>query len=453
MRTGGRLLARVLMRVLKVLLLLGLSNLPVLYQRTGWPRTIWIALTLFSAAFYLLLHILPRLETGVPLRLSVLIGGYELVLCTAISFVIECGFFLWLCLGSGWGLSAPRLIATGVLALAVHFLTLANGFIRIVATSKQIGILWRVLLILGWWIPLFNVIPFWKTCRIVLKEFRFEMVKLETFLAEKENEICKTRYPILLVHGIFFRDWQIFNYWGRIPRELQRNGAVVYYGGQQSAAPVEVSAAELKEQMEQILQRTGCGKLHIIAHSKGGLDARYAVSRLGMAGCVASLTTINTPHRGCLFVDRLLRVIPDHIVRAVAKRYNAVFRKLGDRDPDFYGGIHALTAAACAQFNRTVPDAPEVLYQSVMSRMKKRSSASFPLNLGYILIRPLEGSNDGLVGVESAKWGTFLELLVPSKDRGISHGDMIDLTRKNIPGFDVGGFYTGVVRDLKDKGL
>lgn len=81
------------MRVLKVLLLLGLSNLPVLYQRTGWPRTIWIALTLFSSVFYLLLHILPRLETGVPLRLSVLIGGYELVLCTAISFVIECGFF------------------------------------------------------------------------------------------------------------------------------------------------------------------------------------------------------------------------------------------------------------------------------------------------------------------------------------------------------------------------
>ena len=39
------------------------------------------------------------------------------------------------------------------------------------------------------------------------------------------------------------------------------------------------------------------------------------------------------------------------------------------------------------------------------------------------------------------------------KERGISHGDMIDLTRKNIPGFDVAGFYIGLVRELKAKGL
>ena len=111
----------------------------------------------------------------------------------------------------------PRLIATGVLALAVHALLLANGFIRIVATSEQLGILWRVLFLLFWWMPVFNLFLFGKVCRTAWKEFRFEMVKLETFLAEKENEICKTRYPILLVHGIFFRDWQMFNYWGRIP--------------------------------------------------------------------------------------------------------------------------------------------------------------------------------------------------------------------------------------------
>ncbi len=117
----------------------------------------------------------------------------------------------------GPGLSMPRLIATGVLALAVHALLLAHGFIRIVATSEQLGILWRVLFLLFWWMPVFNLFLFGKVCRTAWKEFRFEMVKLETFLAEKENEICKTRYPILLVHGIFFRDWQMFNYWGRIP--------------------------------------------------------------------------------------------------------------------------------------------------------------------------------------------------------------------------------------------
>ena len=60
-----------------------------------------------------------------------------------------------------------------------------------------------------------------------------------------ENEDCKTRYPIVLVHGIFFRDWQLLGYWGRIPAALQRCGAQIEYGGQQSALPVAQSGEEL----------------------------------------------------------------------------------------------------------------------------------------------------------------------------------------------------------------
>ena len=53
----------------------------------------------------------------------------------------------------------------------------------------------------------------------------------------------------------------------------------------------------------QIIQKTGCEKVNIIAHSKGGLESRYAISQLGLSPYVASLTTINTPHHGCTFVD------------------------------------------------------------------------------------------------------------------------------------------------------
>ena len=28
-----------------------------------------------------------------------------------------------------------------------------------------------------------------------------------------------------MVHGVFFRDFRYFNYWGRIPKELKRHGA------------------------------------------------------------------------------------------------------------------------------------------------------------------------------------------------------------------------------------
>ena len=77
------------------------------------------------------------------------------------------------------------------------------------------------------------------------------MLKL-TDKPRKENEICKTKYPILMVHGIFFRDWQVINHWGRVPTNLLGNGAEVYYGKQQSANKVSVSATEVAERIKKL---------------------------------------------------------------------------------------------------------------------------------------------------------------------------------------------------------
>ena len=78
---------------------------------------------------------------------------------------------------------------------------------------------------------------------------------------------------------------------------------------------------------------------------KGGLDARYACSRLGLAPLVASLTTINTPHRGCAFADWLLSRVSPRFRDGVARTYNAALRRLGDRSPDFLAAVTDLTAA------------------------------------------------------------------------------------------------------------
>ena len=56
-----------------------------------------------------------------------------------------------------------------------------------------------------------------------------------------------------------------------------------------------------------------------------------------------------------------------------------------------------------------------------------------------------DGPNDGLVGEESFRWGQNYQFLTVSGKRGISHGDMIDLNRENIKGFDVREFYVQVV--------
>ena len=55
---------------------------------------------------------------------------------------------------------------------------------------------------------------------------------------------------------------------------------------------------------------------------------------------VASLTTINTPHKGCEFADYLLTKVPKSIQNKIATTYNTSLRQLGDKNPDFIDGGH-----------------------------------------------------------------------------------------------------------------
>jgi triacylglycerol lipase len=68
-------------------------------------------------------------------------------------------------------------------------------------------------------------------------------------------------------------------------------------------------------------------------------------------------------------------------------------------------------------------------------------------------VRPFDGENDGLVSIESARWGEHCRVLTPTGKRGISHGDIIDLNRENIGGFDVREFYVELAQELKAMGL
>ncbi len=437
-----------LRRIRNISVLLLFMNIVMLVWAPLWSVSGFVATTLGKVlitgivfAIYMFLEWIPCYEKGLNLRLQVLAGGYEIIISSFWALLIEIGLCIW----------SFDLVNTivAVIVLVLHFL---NGFWRTVFTSGQLGIGIRLVMIFFWWMPLVNLVIFHKWCTLVRRELIFEKDKYLLDVAREENQVCKTKYPVVMVHGIFFRDWQYFNYWGRVPKELKRNGAHVYYGNQQSSLCVADSAAELKEEILEILQESGAEKVNIVAHSKGGLDARYAISMLGLADKVASLTTINTPHRGCEFAEVLLEKLPEKLVYFVADKYNKLFCKLGDERPDFLAGVRDLTACSCAAFNEKVKDCPQVYYQSSMSRMAGVHSAGFPLNVGYLLSKKYEGANDGLVSVSSAQWGNYLGL-ISAKGQGISHGDMIDLMRRNIKGFDVSEFYVKLFEDLKDKGF
>lgn len=345
-------------------------------------------------------------------------------------------------------------LSAGIAIFLIEFVLFWIGIILVYTSSVQLGVKKRIIGALCGWIPfvnLFMLTGIIRTCR--------QEVAVERNLAKRDREraaqqVCKTKYPLLLVHGVFFRDFDHFNYWGRIPAELEKNGATIYYGEHNSAAAVNDSALELEKRIKVIVQQTGCGKVNIIAHSKGGLDSRTAIATTSARQYVASLTTINTPHRGCEFADYLLGEIPQKQQEMIAKQYNTVAAKLGDKNPDFLAAVYDLTSEKCRERNEIIHDDPDIYYQSVGSVMNEASSGQFPLNFTYRLVKYFDGENDGLVGIDSFNWGSSLQMVrLEKKGRGISHGDMIDLNRENLKGLDIREFYVQLVSDLRERGF
>lgn len=442
----------VFIRVFNWIVLIFGINSPFILR--GAPLPLKIALWTAVLAYFVLFNVFPTIKRYPTVRLKILGDGAELIL----AFWVTCAAavpFVAMCIRElVRGVESYAFyIAYGAVLIASEAVIFWNGIIRVYLTSVQLRIKHRVLgLVFGWLIPanlVMLMIIYIKTRREAITE----TARIELDKRRHDKQICATQYPILFVHGVFFRDSRLLNYWGRIPAALKENGAEIYYGEMQSALSVEDSAKELAQRIEDIVARTGCGKVNIIAHSKGGLDSRYAISRLGCDKYVASLTTVNTPHKGCLFAEYLLNACKPRVKSFIERVYNKVFYAIGDDSPDFMAAVKCLTNSYCERFNEEIEDSPGVMYQSVGSRATNRRSGHFPLNFSYPVVKKYDGDNDGLVALDSMPWGESFTPLYPEGRRGITHADMIDLNRIDIRGFDVREFYVQLVAKLRERGF
>jgi triacylglycerol lipase len=211
--------------------------------------------------------------------------------------------------------------------------------------------------------------------------------------------------PIVLHHGFFglgnFRVGPIYVpfFRGGIERALAERGHPLIAARVHPTAGVAERAQQLKES---ILRQLAAGQLEdrpvvIIAHSMGGLDARYMIAHLGMQQRVRALLTISTPHRGSSFADWVMlhlgqRLRIARLVASLGLNWRAVFD---------------LTRRECQQFNDQVPDSPMVRYFSVSAARPTRLMPKFLL-LSHQIITASEGDNDGLVSVAASTWGTHL---------------------------------------------
>ncbi len=238
------------------------------------------------------------------------------------------------------------------------------------------------------------------------------------------------RYPIVLLHGVLGEIELALGrreYFRGIAERLASAGVEVHTPRVSPAAPVAVRARELVRAVERI----AADRVNIIAHSMGGLDARYAIARLGLDARVASLTTVATPHHGTPLADLGTGLFGDRLglekLLAMA-RINVA-------------GFYDLTTGSAAAFNKRVPDAAGVHYGCVVGAAATQLHPLLRPAHRYLSRRA--GANDGLVPVASQRWGEVLA------EVEADHWAQIGWSGA----FDAPAFYEDLTRQLARRGF
>jgi triacylglycerol lipase len=236
-----------------------------------------------------------------------------------------------------------------------------------------------------------------------------------------------TRYPLVLAHGFAGFDslalrGKRVDYFRGVSERLRASGVDVHVLRVSPLASIVARAQQLAEQIEGL----GCERVNIVAHSMGGLDARYAIACLGMAPRIASLTTIGTPHRGTPLADLAALV--------------GAFGKLSGR----LGAIHDLSPRRMAAFNLAVDDVPGVAYGCVVTAARGGiSHVNALLRPGYLFLRRQAGDNDGVVPASSQRWGAVWGEI------DVDHWGAVGWSNA----FDAAAFYERLAWDLGQRGF
>lgn len=286
-------------------------------------------------------------------------------------------------------------------------------------------------------------------------------------------------YPIVFVHGFSgFNSLGPLEYFFRVLDSLHEEGETLIFA---PAIPaynsIEARAEVLAAQIDQILAETGATKVHLIAHSQGGLDSRHVISTLGYADRVATLTTVATPHRGTPLADYVLR-LPEDTLDPVARTLAWMIGALDD--PESSGGdddnwrqdmdasATSLATYNMQAYNDSHPDDPRVpifSYVGVSNLQKandicehsdwgrlRRVDILDPLLLGSSAV--LSGwdpfdriPNDGIVPSASMVWGHFVGC-IPA-DHFDQIGQIADFFPNVVSGFDHVDFYRKLVANIR----
>jgi triacylglycerol lipase len=275
-------------------------------------------------------------------------------------------------------------------------------------------------------------------------------------------------YPIVLVHGLMgfgtIGPRRRLEYFRGVMRHLENNAEVLSRKGKVYVADLDPTdaissrAIQLRDFIQSRIydprkKQFRYDKVNIIAHSMGGLDARYMISNLAldtadrspMAARVASLTTIGTPHLGSPFADFMLRLPIGQRIIQWANLYSIPVE-----------AFEQLTVRWMVKegFNERMPDREGVQYFSYAGYVPV--SRVFPPMVPSAMILYRDAlENDGLVPVESAvfRYGPMEEEC--GQVLRADHAEQIGHGYAHLPkgGFDHLAFYGKLANALDQRGL
>lgn len=199
-------------------------------------------------------------------------------------------------------------------------------------------------------------------------------------------------------------------------------------------------------------------KLNLIAHSMGGLDCRFLISRLPNKGYkVLSLTTVSTPHRGSEMADYVVRLFEELKQAAPVEGAPQLLPAC----------FYELTTSYMEYFNKVTLDDPNVSYFSYGSSFMPKWYNALRMPWKVINNATNGDPNDGMVTVKSSKWGEYRGTLTNTDHLDLINwknkiqkdiGDLFENTNKSAektikPDVDILNFYLQIADDLARKGF
>ena len=264
--------------------------------------------------------------------------------------------------------------------------------------------------------------------------------------------IIPTRLPIVMMHG--------FGVGGSLMRGGHLHDQAMYLRsrGVRAYAPnvapyntVRARCEMWKTRIQHVCAETGSDKITVIAHSMGGLDARFLISQMGLHDCIAALVTISTPHRGSYLADFVLEQ-PDTVRSWMADMADWLGTHIiEDGTANSLQTVRELTPSFMKHsFNPNVPDHPGVQYWSYAGQAGRGTNIPVAPIMRYLntVLYNEEGTNDGFVSVQSAKWGVFKGTINADHVRQVG----MDAGFGGTP-FDANTFYASIATDLFQAGF